>query len=198
MPALPCRGARPGKRSIVAAVVTLLGALALVALGAAPAHAHDQLVASSPIDGEHLDAAPTEVRLSFNGEPLELGTTVMVTKADDPSTDLAQATVLDGRDVVAELPDLPDGHYDVRWRVVSSDGHPISGVIPFSVGDAGQRLTTTPETAPIPEPDDPVAESSDAPTGLPAPARTVLVAVGGAGAGLLVLWLIGRVRRRPR
>lgn len=179
-------------------VVSLLGLLTLVALGATPAHAHDQLVASSPTDGEHLDAAPAEVRLSFNAEPLELGTTVLVTTVEDPSTDLAQATVLDSRDVVAELPDLLDGHYDVRWRVVSSDGHPISGVIPFSVGDAGQRPTTTSETAPTPAPDDPVAEPSAASTGLPAPVRTVLVAVGGAGAGLLVLWLIGRVRRRPR
>ncbi|WP_420113145.1 copper resistance CopC family protein, partial [Pseudactinotalea sp.] len=64
------------------AALAVGAALAALALLASPAHAHDQLVASSPTDGEHLDTAPAEVRLSFNGEPLEVGTTVMVTDLD--------------------------------------------------------------------------------------------------------------------
>jgi hypothetical protein len=29
---------------------------------------------------------------------------------------------------------MPEGSYQVRWRVVSSDGHPISGSFEFAVG----------------------------------------------------------------
>lgn len=176
-----------------AAAVALACVLACLSLTSTPAHAHGQLVASSPSDAEHLDAAPTEVRLSFNDEPLELGTTVMVTDMD--GTDFALTTVLDGQDVVTALPALPDGHYDLRWRVVSSDGHPIAGVIPFSVGEVGERPERSPQ--PPPEAVDPAAAESPAgEAGLPGPVRTVLVAGAGAAAALLVLWVIGRVRRR--
>ncbi|GMA32960.1 copper resistance protein CopC [Litorihabitans aurantiacus] len=198
------------RSATAAAVAALTAALALVALASPPAQAHDQLVASSPADGAHLDAAPTEIRLSFSGEPLELGTKAMVTTAQDPARDLALGTSVDGRDVVTEVADLPDGHYDVRWRVISSDGHPISGLIPFSVGDAGQRPATAGTTAPEVGADGPdesgasgTPSASDASPAVQAPGdgaplRTVAVAVAGAGAAVLAVWLIGRVRRRAR
>uniref|UniRef100_UPI003B39FD74 copper resistance protein CopC n=1 Tax=Pseudactinotalea sp. TaxID=1926260 RepID=UPI003B39FD74 len=87
-----------------------------------------------------------------------------------------------------------DGHYDIRWRVVSSDGHPISGVIPFSVGDAGERPAQ--ESVPPPQAEEAETESSSASPALTRPARTAHVAVGGAAAALLLVWVIGRVRRR--
>lgn len=134
------------------------------------------------------------MRLTFNGEPLEMGTTVMVTDLD--GGDHAVGTSLDARDVVTQLGDLPDGHYDIRWRVVSSDGHPISGVIPFSVGDAGERPAQEP--VPPPQAEETGTEPPSTPTpGLPGPVRTALVGVGGAMAALLLVWVIGRVRRRP-
>ncbi len=41
-------------------------ALAMLALTAAPANAHAVLVASSPVDGAHLDSAPAQVTLTFD------------------------------------------------------------------------------------------------------------------------------------
>lgn len=38
---------------------------------------------------------------------------------------------------------LPDGSYRIKWKVVSSDGHPVEGVIPFQVGDEGQNSATS-------------------------------------------------------
>lgn len=37
------------------------------------------------------------------------------------------------------LPELPDGGYQVSWRVVSADGHPISGSFGFRVGNPAAR-----------------------------------------------------------
>ena len=30
--------------------------------------------------------------------------------------------------------DLPNGLYSIQWKAVSADGHPVQGVIPFSIG----------------------------------------------------------------
>ena len=44
---------------------------------------------------------------------------------------------VDGRTVIWPMPaDLSDGPYVVTWRVVSSDGHPVSGASSFGVGTA--------------------------------------------------------------
>ena len=48
------------------------------------------------------------------------------------------------------MPGLPDGDYTVRWRVVSTDGHIVAGVLAFGVGKgrpAPQAATT--ESTPI-------------------------------------------------
>lgn len=176
-----------------------------VAVTAPPAAAHDQLLDSSPTEGEHLDVAPTEVTLRFSDEILTIGPAVIV--ADDAGgTWTVGDPVLDGPEVVAALADdVPDGAYEVRWRVVSSDGHPITGVIPFTVGDV----------APATDPEAGATASADPPSGLPAgppgaaapaagaaqgPAwvRPVVVGALGALVASVVFWVVARVsRRRP-
>jgi hypothetical protein len=116
-------------------MVTVLAGLGLV-LGSPAAQAHDQLISSSPQDGEHLASAPTAVRLEFAAEVLTIGAAVVVVDEDGQAWAAGEPTV-DGPVVSVPLePDMPDGAYQIRWRVVSSDGHPISGVVAFTVGDA--------------------------------------------------------------
>lgn len=38
---------------------------------------------------------------------------------------------------------LPDGSYRIKWKVISSDGHPVEGVIPFQIGDEGPNSATS-------------------------------------------------------
>lgn len=192
-----------------------------VAVAAQPAAAHDQLLDSSPGEGEHLDVAPTEVTLRFSDEILAIGPAVIV--ADDAGTTWTVGDpVLDGPDVVTELADdVPDGSYEVRWRVVSSDGHPITGVIPFSVGDTaptsgsetGAAAPAGPSDSSAADPaagsaadpaagsagDQPeVAVSAADPAAGPAWVRPVVVGVLGALAASLVFWVAVRPsRRRP-
>lgn len=111
-------------------------ALVLVTVSAQPALAHDELITSNPTSGQQLDSPPTAIELTFSADVMTLGAAIVIADAD--GTDWADGEpVVDLGDVtVAVQADMPIGGYEVRWRVVSSDGHPISGLIPFTVGDA--------------------------------------------------------------
>lgn len=128
----PARTRSP-RRLGLAAAATALGLLLAAGAAAAPASAHDELVASTPAADDALDPAPTEVTLTFSDNILEVGIEVSVTDAAG-SQFVADAPVVDGPTVTVGLDsDMPGGTYQADWRVVSSDGHPISGTIPFTV-----------------------------------------------------------------
>lgn len=183
-----------------AAAATLLAGLAMVPAAGAAA-AHDRLVDSSPRTDERLRAAPAEVRLEFSSEVMDVGAAVVV--ADAAGTDRATGEpVLDGPVVTVPVdPALPDGSYTVRWRVVSSDGHAISGSIPFQVGEAPSSTAPPTPTAATTAGAVPPADAATTGTVTTAPdagsaLRTVLVALAGAAVavGLYALALV--LRRR--
>ena len=124
--------------SIAVRRVALLATLAVLwsLLLASPAAAHAELVDIAPANGAQLTRPPTEVRMTF---------TESVNLVDDGIrlVDHVGATVptpdptVDGRTVTWPMPtDLPEGHYVVTWRVLSKDGHPVSGAFSFGVGTA--------------------------------------------------------------
>lgn len=116
-------------------VVGLAVAVVALCATAAPASAHDKLVSSDPASGQVLQEAPAEVSLTFSADVLDMGAAVVVTDGGDTDR-VSAAPSIDGPTVTAVLdPGLPDGGYEIRWRVVSSDGHPITGIVPFAVGD---------------------------------------------------------------
>lgn len=181
--------------------------VAVVAVFAAttPAFAHDQLIASNPESGQQLEVAPDVVSLEFSGELLVLGdaglgATVIV-------VDAGGRNWVDGTPEVREhivtanlIAGMPGAGYEVRWQVVSSDGHPISGVIPFTVGD----------TEPLADITAPVGESGDIGEGQQEEAqdqsaqesqqalRVVLLGASGAAVAVAVLALTYFLRRRTR
>ena len=121
------------RRAAVAALA--LAALAVLAPFAPAANAHDQVTFTAPAEAEHLDTAPADVTMQFTDELIAVGALMLV--VDESGKDWADGPMaVDGATVVQPLKTgLPDGTFDVRWRVVSADGHPISGTFPFSVGD---------------------------------------------------------------
>ncbi|MGM1015915.1 MAG: copper resistance CopC family protein [Actinomycetota bacterium] len=170
---------------------------------AAPASAHDQLISSTPSDGEQLDAPPEDITLTFSGQLLILdesmsGAVVLV--VDESGRDWATGEVeLRGDTVIAELdPAMPEAGYQVRWQVVSEDGHPISGVVPFTVGDAAPvEATAVPEEAPDETPEG--TEEADEQTADDGGGvlRPLLVGAGGAVLAVAAFALY-RFLRRPR
>ncbi len=99
-----------------------------------PAFAHDQLVRSSPEDGSALEAWPATISLEFSDRLIDIGAAVHL--VGQGGTTVAEAPpTIDGSLVTQIVPaGLPDGFYRVLWRVVSNDGHPISGAFKFTVG----------------------------------------------------------------
>lgn len=168
-----------------------------LAIGVAPAAvAHDELLASDPGEGDRLTVAPTEVSLSFSADVLTMGAAVLVVDGDGRDWVAAEPTV-DGSTVTAELEaGMPEAGYEIRWRVVSSDGHPISGLVRFTVGDA-EPLTRTPSPTSTAGGDADATEQQTQPTPADAGAlRTVLIGAAGAAAAVAIMLLISFLRRR--
>ncbi|MET1021253.1 MAG: copper resistance CopC family protein [Arthrobacter sp.] len=151
---------------------TLLGAaiLAAVLLGAvAPASAHDAAESTSPASGETVAMPPEKVSVTFNKNPLSLGSQMQVN--DSAGTNWADGAVEIVDNVVSQKlkPGAPAGAYTVVWRVVSSDSHPIEGTFTFTAtaGAAGSTAAAavptmataqpgiTPAPAPVPDSSEP-------------------------------------------
>ncbi|MBK0419282.1 copper resistance protein CopC [Leucobacter sp. CSA1] len=203
----------PSRPRALVVAATALTAAAALCLPAAPALAHDELVDTGfvidPADGS-LEA----VQLTFNNEVLTVGTEIVVSGPD--GADAADGDPEHrGRDVLQPLTaDLSEGGYDVVWRVVSSDGHPIEGAFSFEF-EEGQ--TEPPAIQPFDEEASAPSEEAEEPES-EAPAEhehgegdehdadevaspggvwpAVLIGAGGLAAVLAVLAVLGRRRRR--
>lgn len=119
-------------------LIALLGVLAglLAVSSASPAFAHDELLGTEPADGAVVDALPDSLTLTFSGVLLTGDGATEIVVTDAAGTDLtAGDAVLDGVKVTQALDGTTSGAIRVAWRVVSSDGHPISGEYGFVVGD---------------------------------------------------------------
>ena len=124
-----------------AALGLLLGVLSSLAM-AGSADAHAMLKSISPKDGARLSSPPSEVVLTFN-EPISSSfATVTVAGTDGQSASSGKARV-SGTTVTQDLSgDLADGRFTITFRVVSEDGHPISGRSTFTLASAA--TTTSP------------------------------------------------------
>jgi copper transport protein len=121
-------------RAALTALVAILAALAVVPT----AGAHAQLISTTPANDAVVDAAPAGVSLRFS-EPVEAAFGAIrvydarATRVDDGDVDRPSSrevrTGIDRR--------LGRGTYTVTWRVVSADGHPVSGAFVFHVDEPG-------------------------------------------------------------
>jgi methionine-rich copper-binding protein CopC len=104
--------------------------LAVVAL-ASPASAHSELRASVPAAGAVLDCAPDRIELQFN-EGVQL-TAMRLHRVDGAEIALPRRAIREARGETIDLPPLEPGDFRAEWRIISADGHPVGGVIPFTV-----------------------------------------------------------------
>ncbi|MFD9081863.1 copper resistance CopC/CopD family protein [Streptomyces erythrochromogenes] len=129
-------GSPPARTSLT--VLALVAALlALVLGGAGPAFAHAGLRGSDPAEGSVLATAPKQLTLTFTESVGFSDDSLRVLSPENERVNPRPAQHADGKDNTArvELSDkLAQGTYTVAWRVVSADGHPISGAFIFSIG----------------------------------------------------------------
>ena len=140
------------------------GAVLLLTASAASAFAHDALVSSNPAANAQVDVAPEQVQLVFTEPPLGVGTRVEVTSPDGAIVSVGTPSTVDATVTQPLPPDLPAGSYRVRWRVTSSDGHPISGAYTFTTTTRPTANPRPPNVEPVP-----VQASSPSPTTVAAP-----------------------------
>lgn len=181
--------AQSSSRSRIRLLATAAAAF-LVAAGiavAAPAHAHDELISSDPAAGTTLEAMPAALTLTFSGEisPEPGATELAVT--DAAGTSLADGEPeIEGTVVTQPLVDDASGAITVLWKVVSSDGHPISGELSFTV-DA----PVTPEPTASPEPTETVAPTPTAEREETTAAPVAPPTDEGSSAGAVWPWVVG-------
>ena len=176
-------------RSLRPRLLAILGLVLGVAVAstASPAFAHDELVASDPAADSTVAQLPEEVALTFSGVLIDEPGVNVVSVTDAAGTELADgAPTLDGTKITQTLSGDSQGPMTVTWRVVSSDGHPVSGEFSFVAGDAAAAPSAPAATAP----------AAPAEEGLPAAFWIVVGVVGVAGVAALVVALVAASRRR--
>ena len=120
-------------RLFAASILALVTSVTLTAL---PATSHEQLVDQEPKSGQVLEAGIAEVRLSFSDDLISLdnsaGSEIVILDENQNPVNNGCA-VIDARTAIARADIDTPGTYQVGWRVVSGDGHPISGSFSFVV-----------------------------------------------------------------
>jgi methionine-rich copper-binding protein CopC len=124
---------------VVAAVLAVLAPL--------PAHAHAALVGTDPADGASVAQAPGAVTLEFS-EPVTRSEVVLT--APDGTRVPLDVGARD-REVTGTVRDAAGtdqrGTWTLAYRVVSADGHPISGTSTFET-TTGRTVEQAPVGAP--------------------------------------------------
>lgn len=167
-------------RTVFAGVLVAVVGMLLGTVFATPALAHVSLKGSTPEKNAKVESLE-QVELEFT-QPVRLPTVIL--RGPDGETYHSGKPKVDERFVRQDVADdLPAGKYTIAFRVVSPDGHPVEGEIPFTLvateptespaaaeGDAaspeatadeasgGEPAATDPATAPS---DEPAAAAAD-------------------------------------
>lgn len=128
------------------------------------AQAHAELVSSNPASGARLDALPSQIEATFDGNLLTIGgakTNVLIVKDPQGSQIDAKNSRVSGATLTVDVnPVAATGEFTVSWRVVSSDGHPEAGSYQFTVSQTYASASPTPSESSIPKTSTPVKSAS--------------------------------------
>jgi len=130
--------------SSVLAVGVLATATAIAVIGGPAASAHTELISASPADGSVLDQPPTEVVFTFDEDLLPGANAISI--FDDAGAVLAKGQV-EPQGAVVRLPvpaGMAPGLMHAAYRVVSADGHPVTGEVTFTVLAGAATPAVTP------------------------------------------------------
>lgn len=177
----------PTVRRVSAALLAFFVLLVGVVVTAAPAAAHDELLESDPADGATVEVLPDEMTFTFSAVISSEPGASEVVVTDAAGTELMTDEPYIEENVLIQPLDATlvttAGDITVLWKVVSSDGHPISGEIMFTVSDA-----PTPTATPTPT-TEPTESASPTPTEA-TPTPTATDAAEASDGSAVVPWII--------
>ncbi|REE94725.1 copper resistance CopC family protein [Thermomonospora umbrina] len=179
-------------RRAAAMVAALLTALVVVGVAAPSAQAHTALKESSPAKDATVPS-PSEIALTYTDEVML--PQVVLTDPRGQRRQGPKPTVTGTKVTLPIEGSLEPGTYTVAWRVVSADGHPVTGTYEFTV--EGTASTPAPASSeqqapPVTETATPTAANDGGSGGWLWVGLGALAVAALAGGGALLL-----VRRRP-
>ncbi|WP_033295981.1 copper resistance CopC family protein [Amycolatopsis jejuensis] len=105
---------------------------------ATPALAHNVLVSSDPASGASVAKGPAKITLTFDQYVQNADVNQIAVTGPDGGQWAEGPVSVENNVLSAPLRPLgPAGKYTVGYRVLSADGHPVSGEIPFTLTTAG-------------------------------------------------------------
>lgn len=149
--------------ALLTAVVAAAASVAAMVAWTPDAAAHTRLVGSSPKADAAVTSPLETVTLTFDEPVQRRFVTVSVTDPDGRAVHVGKPDVT-GESVDQRIkPFASTGRYLVGWRVVSADGHPLSGRFAFrvraaAVGSASPTASPTTEPASSPAPTPPARD----------------------------------------
>lgn len=152
---------------LTAVTVILAGGTGSASADALPAQArpglgvHAYLLRASPADGAVLDASPSVIELVFTESIQPDFVQFVLTRSGEPvptsRPQVHEATL------TVPTPRLEPGLYQVAWRVLGTDSHPMPDRLGFTVRDPARAAPGTSSTAaPTTRPGDPSSRPATA------------------------------------
>ena len=128
--------------------ITVLSVVILLSFLMPPAFAHSELVSSNPGASANIQQLPEQIELEFNEELLNLGTGNSISIMSPSGEDLGMGeTSTDGAKITRLLNTTSEtGEFQVKYRVVSADGHVLNGKYTFNLNEAIVPITTNEKT----------------------------------------------------
>lgn len=129
-------------------VVICLSAFFLFLLPANPSMAHTEVDSTSPAANETVAPGEQLVSVTFNDKVSDLANSTEFVIVDPSGSPVhADCTGVDGKGIYTNAFLPTEGEYEVTWRTVAEDGHPVSGKFSFSVSGNAETEYTTPACA---------------------------------------------------
>ncbi|MEU6603800.1 copper resistance CopC family protein [Streptomyces shenzhenensis] len=173
MHVLQRRAARSAAR-----VLVVPAALAALAVAAPQAAAHTELDSAGPAADAVLAGLPPRVTLTFS-DPMDGKYAKVAVTGPDGTSAADGSPQVDGRTVTLGLKSgAASGRYTVGYRVVSADGHPVSGSYAFTLQEAVGSSSAPAEEPATASPTPAADQANDGPGGPALAAGAALVAAG--------------------
>jgi methionine-rich copper-binding protein CopC len=176
-------------RRILSVALVGVAAAALVLAAAAPAAAHNYVVESTPAEGEVLTALPEAWEVVTNETMLYADDAVFglwARDADGLFYGDGCVEVTGSRMSAAPVIGAP-GDYTLVYALISADGHPLTGEIPFEWAGEAEVATGSARCGAAASEPEAAAPSSDA--------IWIVAALGAVGVAVIVAVLL---TRRPK
>ncbi len=131
------KGGNKNPRQLHKAAILAISTLFLLAMPSA--FSHTSMISSSPTQGEVLKSLPERIELNFDSPLMKIGkkeVNQLLMRGPDKAL-ISLTPVITFKSSISAIvtgKDRGEGLYKIYYRVVSQDGHPISGFISYTIG----------------------------------------------------------------